>query len=940
MEFEFIDKQGTFRLMGAEKSSYLYFPLANEQGMKSSVTPLLGGDAKGDQNTFLLQPVSSEDLHNNRSTRNFWCRFSEENVWSATGVSAAQEAERFSCGTGGKLQGDSLEAEEKTELLAGMMWHKITRTAEKRGIQSEITSFVPHDAGKLEVMMVTLKNIGTKECTFTPIAAVPMYARSADNIRDHRHVTSLLHRIRVREEGVFVNPTLTFDERGHQKNEMVYGVAGYAQDGVMPEEFYPVVETFIGEGGTFLAPEAVYRYVEGVKPQKEPDGYVDELCGYEAMGAFAFPRCTLMAGEKKTYILLLGMAQSEQALREEMREYCTLVRVEEKLAATKRYWKEQNNVQYATGNLAFDQWMYWVDFQPMLRRIYGCSFLPHHDYGKGGRGWRDLWQDCLALLVMNPDGVRQMLVDNFAGVRYDGSNATIIGEKQGEFLADRNHITRVWMDHGVWPFLTTELYIRQTGDLSLLKEQVPYFKDGQIYRGEKYDEEWQEKQGCWLRTKEGSRYEASILEHLLVQHLTSFYDVGEHGEIRLRGADWNDAIDMAKARGESVAFTAAYAGNLASLAKLLTVYRQKTGETTCMLSEELWMLLPEDTAIYDDIAKKKALLEQFFTVTAHAVSGKKKCIAIELLEQRLTEMAEWMKRHIRQNEWVGTPDGMHWYNGYYDDHGRRVEGVMRQTDAPGAPEAAAQEAQSDAAVRMMLTSQVFAIMSGTATDEQVQEIIRSADRYLYDEKIGGYRLNTNFHEIKTDMGRMFGFAYGHKENGAVFCHMAVMYANALYQRGFVKEGYRVIRALFRQCMNFSTSRIYPGIPEYFNARGRGMYHYLTGAASWLMTTVLNENFGVKGAYGDLLLEPKLVAEQFDDAGEARVCCCFGGKAIEVCYRNHEKKEYGEYRIREVHINGECICGEKMAQSGTPWKTVTIEKERLKEAGNEIVVSLG
>ena len=44
----------------------------------------------------------------------------------------------------------------------------------------------------------------------------------------------------------------------------------------------------------------------------------------------------------------------------------------------------------------------------MLRRIYGCSFLPHHDYGKGGRGWRDLWQDCLALLIMEPEQVRQM----------------------------------------------------------------------------------------------------------------------------------------------------------------------------------------------------------------------------------------------------------------------------------------------------------------------------------------------------------------------------------------------------------------------------------------------------------------------------------------------------------------------------------------------------
>ena len=96
----------------------------------------------------------------------------------------------------------------------------------------------------------------------------------------------------------------------------------------------------------------------------------------------------------------------------------------------------------------------------------------------------------------------------------------------------------------------------------------------------------------------------------------------------------------------------------------------------------------------------------------------------------------------------------------------------------------------------MLTGQVFSLMSGTATDSQAEEIIKAADKYLYDAAVGGYRLNTDFHEIKTDMGRMFGFAYGHKENGAVFCHMAVMYANALYGRGFAREGYKVIHSLY------------------------------------------------------------------------------------------------------------------------------------------------
>ena len=59
----------------------------------------------------------------------------------------------------------------------------------------------------------------------------------------------------------------------------------------------------------------------------------------------------------------------------------------------------------------------------------------------------EISQDCLALLIMDPSNVRQMIVDNYGGVRIDGTNATIIGNKQGEFIADRNNITRVRMDH-------------------------------------------------------------------------------------------------------------------------------------------------------------------------------------------------------------------------------------------------------------------------------------------------------------------------------------------------------------------------------------------------------------------------------------------------------------------------------------------------------------
>ena len=149
-------------------------------------------------------------------------------------------------------------------------------------------------------------------------------------------------------------------------------------------------------------------------------------------------------------------------------------------------------------------------------------------------------------------------------------------------------------------------------------------------------------------------------------------------------------------------------------------------------------------------------------------SSKVTLSAAELAED-LEAKADWLMAFLRRQEWMPMADGEGWFNSYYDDSGRRVEGVFGDK------------------VRMMLTGQVFAIMSGTAADEQIPAICKAADRYLYDRSIGGYRLNTDFEELKFDLGRMFGFAYGEKENGAVFSHMTVMFANALYRRGFAHE---------------------------------------------------------------------------------------------------------------------------------------------------------
>lgn len=865
-KYKFIDKQGTFILENPEMNSYMYFPIANECGVMSSLTPTLNGDCKMSQNTFLLAPVSAEELHNNKSSRNFWIYIEGYGAWSVTGASGKQRYEVFD------------KNKENTKLEAGIMWHKITRESKNIGIKSEVISFVPSNNEKVELMKVTITNIGDEEKKVTPTAAIPFYARSADNVRDHKHVTSLLHRIETTDYGVIVDPTLTFDERGHKKNTIVYGIVSAEDNGEKPIGFCPLVEEYIGEGGSFEAPETIILNKKfGVKSNEKFEGF-------EAVGAIRFNDIIIGPKQSKTYIVAMAFGESKKDIESISDDVLKETAFDSLLEDTNLYWNNKINISYKTKDSEFDNWMYWVNFQPMLRRIYGCSFLPHHDYGKGGRGWRDLWQDCLALLAMEPKNVRQMLLDNFGGVRFDGTNATIIGNKQGEFIADRNNITRVWMDHGAWPFLTTKLYIEQSGDIEFLLEKQFYFKDLQVIRGEEKDNLWNSEQGNNQLTEDGDKYEGSILEHLLIQHLTAFYDVGEHNILRLHGADWNDALDMASERGESVAFSALYAGNLEDIAELLKVLKDKMNIKNIQLAEEMQILLNVNLDEYNSIDKKVEVLKKYCEKCRHSITGKVIEINCDTLIEDISVKAKWLKEHIQKNEWISNEEGFGWFNGYYDNNGRRVEGGIGNE------------------ARMMLTGQVFTIMSNTANEDQVRSIIKACDNYLYDESVGGYKLNTNFNEIKTDLGRMFGFAYGHKENGAVFSHMAIMYANALYKRGFVKEGFKVIETLYSHCNKFEISRIYPGVPEYINAKGRGMYHYLTGSASWLILTVLTEMFGVKGEIGDLKFEPKLLLKQFDENNKAEINITFAERKLHIEYINENSKEANEYRIKEIYVD--------------------------------------
>ncbi len=845
-------ENGSFTLENVDAYSYLYFPMTNYKGMKSSITPSLGGDAKMDQNSFLLTPVTNEDSHNSFFNRNVYFRVNNEYVWSITGNTPYQMLHK-----------------DEVRLEAEILLHKIVRSNAE--VQCTIESFVPFKGDFQELHKVTFQNISNQKMTVKPVISIPIYSRSADNIRDHRHVTSLLNKATIEENGIINQPTFTFDERGHNLNNIHYAVFVKSNADLHIKNYWPILEEFIGEGGNLLDPEVVK---EDCVSNHQPG---DKVSGYELTGGFEYENVELDTQEEITFYISISMDPDLQVIQSQAaslgEESFELQKAETRLA----WEKELSTLQISLGDKQWNGWLRWVTLQPILRRIYGCSFLPHHDYGRGGRGWRDLWQDSLALILMNPSEVRSSLLNHFSGVRIDGSNATIIGDQPGEFKADRNNIARVWMDHGAWPYITTMLYVNKSGDYRFLLEPQKYFKDQFNHYTKQVDFDFQNVSHIQM-TQDNQEYKGTILEHLLLQNLVPFYNVGEHNNIRIEGADWNDALDMAKDKGESVAFSALYASNLIELGETLMKLNDR-GIPQIEVLQEMEILF--SNVDFKSVEAKQTLLNTYFDSVSKTVSGKTVVLETKTIGRKLILMGGFLQSHIRNNEWMETEE-YSWFNGYYDGDGNRLEDVSKR--------------------HMTLTGQVFAIYSGTATYDQICNIMDSADDFLFKEEIGGYILNTDFDELKLNMGRLFGFAYGHKENGAMFSHMAVMFANALYRRNYVKAGNKVLSSIYNHCVNIENSKIYPGIPEYVDPNGRGMYHYLTGSASWYILTMVTEVFGVQADFGQLVLQPKLLASHFNKMDQASIITLINNHPVEIIYNNQKRLNYGDYWIETVFID--------------------------------------
>jgi hypothetical protein len=154
----------------------------------------------------------------------------------------------------------------------------------------------------------------------------------------------------------------------------------------------------------------------------------------------------------------------------------------------------------------------------------------------------------------------------------------------------------------------------------------------------------------------------------------------------LESADWNDGLDMAFNRGESVAFMCAYAGNLFDIADLLENLAANKSITHITVARELTMLLDSLSAEpcdYNSIEDKKTLLfDEYFPDVESELSGETTDVPLQNVIYDLRRKGQWIFDHVRAKEIVKAQykgKSLRWFNGYYDNKGKRVEGKNKSS---------------------------------------------------------------------------------------------------------------------------------------------------------------------------------------------------------------------------------------------------------------------
>lgn len=273
-------------------------------------------------------------------------------------------------------------------------------------------------------------------------------------------------------------------------------------------------DAFVGTYGTLKDPAAVQR------------GRCSNALGSAdaTVGALQFD-FVIKSGEEKPLTLVLGATDHESKIAYFRERY---------LGHTDMFFGQlgaQNASLVAANRVKTPD--------PLFDQMVNVWIKQGASYGSrwcrwGWNGYRDIVQHGLGVSALNPARTRAILLE---ALRHQFSTGLAL---RGWNPLDE----KPYSDSALWLVFTLCAYLKETGDLALLEEQVPYYNDDAA---------------------------ASVLDH--IRSALDFLEKnkGAHSLILIKFGDWNDSLTGVgkEGRGESVWLSIAYAEAMREMAALM-----------------------------------------------------------------------------------------------------------------------------------------------------------------------------------------------------------------------------------------------------------------------------------------------------------------------------------------------------------------------------------
>lgn len=207
----------------------------------------------------------------------------------------------------------------------------------------------------------------------------------------------------------------------------------------------------------------------------------------------------LKPGQTETVLFVLGASESEEQAKGYVEAVLRKSVFDDELSKVIRGINDfHSNVMIETPDTEINSRInIWLKRQIELGKQWGRLF---------GKGFRDIMQDITSFVSLDSKNARSRILYACQYQRYNGNPV-----RAWEPL-----MPEVYVDGAVWMIYTVNVYLKETGDFSILDEKIKYFD---------------------------SDNEESLLEHCLKGMSFVQDNLGEHGLCLWQEGDWNDSLN-------------------------------------------------------------------------------------------------------------------------------------------------------------------------------------------------------------------------------------------------------------------------------------------------------------------------------------------------------------------------------------------------------------